>query len=220
MRTTASTALLLQYTARDRNSRTTSTWYVRRAYVSDESRRRRGCDENIPCRRVAEARKLSRPARAQVKATRPKASLADDEGFVVHGLRWSPAGIRTYYVDADGVEHTVVEWRGHTERPACRHEYGGAAPIAPYDVPFYIIFNVAVGGAPAARASARLGDAASRRASVCSNAVAEVSRRGRNRRVAQATAAAATTTGATTRRGPTRTAPRKRRTTSTAPPAF
>jgi hypothetical protein len=71
-----------------------------------------------------------------VKRTRPPASLADDDGFLVFGLRWSEGRVRTYYVDsATGEEHTVVDWRGHDRRPNCRGAYDDAkTPLAPYSV--------------------------------------------------------------------------------------
>ena len=83
-----------------------------------------------------------------VKEVRSPASLADDDGFLVFGLRWTPDRVRTYYVDAaTGRETTVVDWRGYGARPSCRGEYADAAtPLAPYDGDFYVIFNLAVGG--------------------------------------------------------------------------
>lgn len=68
--------------------------------------------------------------------TLAKGSFSDD--FHTFALKWEPGRLR-WYVDGD-LMFTETDWY-------CRREETGAVPYpAPFDHPFYIILNLAVGG--------------------------------------------------------------------------
>lgn len=78
--------------------------------------------------------------------------LLDEHGFLVIGVERSPGYVRTYALQNDGRERTLTE--SPKGGPKCaqqlqkqqQHESETNAPH-PFDQPFYLIINVAVGGA-------------------------------------------------------------------------
>jgi hypothetical protein len=75
--------------------------------------------------------------------------------FHIYGMVWSPTRLYTY-LDVDDAAHRVLDvdftasggmWQRGRFQAGLENPWRAGGPAAPFDAPFYIIMNVAVGGA-------------------------------------------------------------------------